>query len=84
MSKMSREKIKYHMVRFLKIWFLLTASYIPLRIIYNLAFYGWLELRLFVAFEVILLPLGQAVVFWIITAPFARKLPAPPPTAMEP
>ncbi len=66
-------RLRFHAFRFLKVWLVLGVSYLFLRVIYNLVFYGWLELRLFVLFEVILLPLGQAAIFCLLTAP--RTLP---------
>lgn len=53
--------------RFLRLWFVLWFSYFILKFLFNLAIMGWIDLRPAAFLELVLLPFGQAVVFWAIT-----------------
>jgi hypothetical protein len=61
--------------RFFKIWIILVFSYVIFRFGYNLVFYGWLDFRLYALIELVALPTGQAVIFFLVTWPFAKKSP---------
>jgi hypothetical protein len=51
----------------LRLWFLLAFSYVLLKQAFNLAIVGWIDLRRVALWEMLLLPLGQALVFWFVT-----------------
>jgi hypothetical protein len=52
---------------FLRLWVVLFVSFCPIKIIFNLLVMGWIDLRPAAFQEVLLVPLAQAVVFWLIT-----------------
>jgi len=52
---------------FLRLWFVMAFSYFFLKFIFNLAVLGWIDLRRVALLELVLLPLGQSVVFWLVT-----------------
>jgi hypothetical protein len=71
------------LLRFFKIWIILVFSYVIFRFGYNLVFYGWLDFRLYALIELVALPTGQAVIFFLVTWPFAKKS-SPDNPASEP
>ncbi len=61
---------------FLKLWFFMFFTYLTIKVIFDLNYFGWIDLRRATLVEVLCLPLGQAVAFWLITR-VRRKKPAP-------
>jgi hypothetical protein len=61
--------------KFLLLWLFLLLSYLIIKIAFNLAVYGWIDLRKNAFLELLILPLGQSVLFWIIYRP-GRNHPA--------
>jgi len=59
--------------RFLRLWFVLTFAYFTTKFLFNLGIMGWIDLRPVAFLELVLVPLGQSVVFWIVTRR-ARRL----------
>jgi hypothetical protein len=55
------------MSRFLRLWFLVFLSYVTIKFVFNLVVMGWIDLRRTTLLEMVCLPLGQAVVFWLVT-----------------
>ena len=61
---------------FLRLWFVLAFSYVGLRVLFNLVLLGWIDVRRVFFQELLLLPRGQALIFWWVTRA-ARRPPAP-------
>ena len=55
------------MKKFILLWLFLFMSYLAIKLSFNLAYYGWLDLRKVALAELLILPLGQSVVFWLLT-----------------
>jgi hypothetical protein len=55
------------MTRFIRLWLAVFFSYVLIKFLFNLAVFGWIDLRDVALLELVVLPLGQAVVFWFIT-----------------
>lgn len=53
--------------RFLRLWLVLAFSYFTIKFAFNLGIMGWIDIRPTAFLELALVPLGQSVVFWIIT-----------------
>ena len=58
---------------FLKLWFFMFFTYLTIKVIFNLLYFGWIDLRRATLLEVLCLPLGQAVAFWLITRVGRKK-----------
>lgn len=52
---------------FLRFWVVLAFSYGLLKFLFNIVVLGYIDLRLAVVEELLLLPLGQSIVLWLIT-----------------
>jgi len=52
---------------FVRLWFLLFFSYATIKFAINLMVLGAIDLRPIAFWELLLLPLGQGAVFWLIT-----------------
>jgi len=52
---------------FLRLWFVLQFSYLGMRLLFNIVFMGWIDLRRAFWLDVTVVPVGQAVVFWFVT-----------------
>ena len=68
---------------FLRLWFVLFFSYLTIKCLFNLIVLGWVDIRLAAFQELLILPLGQSLVFWLVTRRRRRADAAapPPPTA---
>ena len=51
---------------FLRLWFVLLLSYSTLKIVFNVLVAGYIDLRPVFLWELLALPFGQAIVFWLI------------------
>ena len=52
---------------FLRLWLLLLFSYDLLKLLFDLSAYGYVDLRRAALVELVALPFGQAVIFWLVT-----------------
>jgi hypothetical protein len=52
---------------FLRLWFVLGFAYLLIKFVFNLGVMGWIDLRPVAFLELVVVPLGQSVVFWAIT-----------------
>ena len=52
---------------FLRLWFLLFFSYVLLKLLFDLAMGGYVDLRSVALIGDVGVPFGQAVIFWIVT-----------------
>ena len=52
---------------FLRLWFVLFFAYFTLKVIFNLLFYGWIDLRRIALLELLTIPLAQSILFRIMT-----------------
>jgi len=60
--------------RFLRLWFVLGFAYFSAKLLFNLAVMGWIwVIRLDALLEIIFVPLGQSVVFWMVTRRARRR-----------
>ena len=50
--------------KFLVLWFFLFITFLAMKIVFNLLVYGWIDLRQGAILEVLVLPLGQSLLFW--------------------
>lgn len=57
---------------FLRLWLLMTFSYVILTLVYDLVGPGYVDLRESSLLKLLVVPLGQAVVFWLVTRARAR------------
>jgi hypothetical protein len=62
---------------FLRLWFLLFFSYFGVKFVFNLGMLGYVDLRPIAFCELLLLPLGQSVVFWFVTRGGRRRAATP-------
>jgi hypothetical protein len=63
---------------FLRLWFVLFFSYFGVKFIFNLGLMGYIDLRPVAFSELVLVPLGQSVVFWLVTRRSRRGAAAAP------
>jgi len=63
---------------FLRLWLVMAFSFVLIKILFNLLVLGWVDIRPAAFQELLLLPLGQSVVFWFVTR---RSRSSPPPAA---
>ncbi len=52
---------------FIRLWFVMFFSFFLLKFVFNLAVLGWIDIRPSFALELLLVPLGQSIVFWFVT-----------------
>ena len=52
--------------QFLRVWFLLTFSYVFLKLAFDIVVSGWIDLRRASLLQLIVLPLGQSIVYWVV------------------
>lgn len=62
-----REESTSPWAAFLRLWLVLLFSYFTIKFLFNLAVLGWIDLRPVAFKELLVLPLGQSVVFWTVT-----------------
>lgn len=60
------KKILSHLIRFVGIWIFMFFSYLTMKIAFNIVYFDWIDLRRAALIEIMVLPTGQSVVFWII------------------
>ena len=59
----------------MRLWFVMFFSFTILKFAFNLAVMGWIDARPSFALELLIVPLGQSIVFWVVTRR-ARKAAA--------
>lgn len=52
---------------FLRLWLLMTFSYVTLTLLFDLLGPGYVDLREWSLLRLAVVPLGQALVFWLVT-----------------
>jgi hypothetical protein len=52
---------------FLRLWLLMFFSYAVLKLLFDLAVMSYIDLRKAALVQLIVLPFGQTLVFWIVT-----------------
>lgn len=55
----------------LKLWFFFFVSYLLILTLFTYLYYGWIDLRNVALLQVVVVPMGQAILFWAIT--FRRR-----------
>jgi hypothetical protein len=63
--------------RFVRLWLLLTFAYALIKFAFDLVVFGWIDLRGVAVLELAVLPLGQSLVFWIVTRRIRGEPPEP-------
>ena len=48
-------------------------SYFLVKFIFNLVVFGWIDLRNIAFLELALLPLGQSILFWLVTRRLGQR-----------
>jgi len=66
---------------FVRLWFLLFFSYFGVKLVFTLGVMGYIDLRPVAFYELLLVPLGQAVVLWLVTR--RGRQGTPPPAATD-
>jgi hypothetical protein len=61
---------------FLRLWVVMLFSYLTIKFLFNLFVLGWIDLRRAAFQELLFLPLGQSVVFWMVTRRSRKPVPA--------
>jgi hypothetical protein len=51
----------------LKIWLFMFVSYLAILLAFNWAYFGWIDLRNATIIQILLIPTGQALAFWLLT-----------------
>ncbi len=60
--------------RFLRLWFVLGFAYFTAKLLFNLAVMGWIWIiGRDALLEIVFVPLGQSVVFWMVTRRARRR-----------
>lgn len=67
-------------VEFLKVWFFMFFTFLIVKILCNFLVYGLIDLRRVAFLEVLLVPLGQSIAFWLIVKTFRKPLMKPEQT----
>jgi len=67
------KKVKSFLIDFFKLWFFMFFTYLTIKVIFNLIFFGWIDLRRVALLELLILPLGQSIAFWAITRIHKKK-----------
>lgn len=62
---------------FLRLWLVMAFSFVLIKLLFNFVVLGWVDLRSNAFKELLVLPLGQSIVFWIIT----RRRRSDPPAS---
>jgi hypothetical protein len=52
---------------FLRLWLVMAISFVLVKILFNFVVLGWVDLRSTAFKELLVVPLGQSLVFWVIT-----------------
>ena len=65
---------------FPRLWFLLFFSYVGLKFAFNLAVMGYVDLRPAAFSELLLVPLGQSLILWLVTRRGRQSLTRTHPT----
>lgn len=52
---------------FLRLWLVMAFSFLLIKLLFNFVVLGWVDLRSTAFKELLVLPLGQSIVFWVIT-----------------
>jgi hypothetical protein len=52
---------------FLRLWLVLLLSYSTLKFVFNVVVAGYIDMRPVAFWELLALPFGQAIVFWLVT-----------------
>ena len=63
--------------RFLRLWMLLAFAYALIKFAFDLAVFGWIDLRGIAFLELAVIPLGQSAVFWVVTRRIRGEPPEP-------
>ncbi len=53
--------------QFLRLWFILGFAYFLLRFLFNMAVMGWIDIRPSAFLDLVVVPLGQTIVLWVVT-----------------
>lgn len=61
---------------FLRLWILMVFSYVILKLLFDLAGPGYADLRGRSLVQLVALPTGQAVIFWLVTRRTRKSAPA--------
>ena len=51
----------------MRLWLVFLLSYSTLKFVFNIVVAGYIDLRPVVLWELLAIPFGQAIVFWLIT-----------------
>lgn len=62
---MKMKKTASSLGKFIKLWLLLFFIYLILKVIFNLLFYGWIDLRRIALLELLTIPLCQSILLWL-------------------
>ena len=53
--------------KLLRLWVVLLLAYLGTKFVLNLALFGWIDVRPAAAWELLIIPVGQALVLWVVS-----------------
>jgi hypothetical protein len=62
------------MVEFIKVWFFMFFTYFTIKVLCSLILFGWVDLRRIAILELLLVPFGQSVAFWLVVKTFRKPI----------
>jgi len=67
-----------HVAKLLRLWVVLLLAYLSTKFGVNLALFGWIDVRPAAAWELLIIPVVQALVLWVVSErPRAAAKPEP-------
>jgi hypothetical protein len=55
------------LVTLLKIWVFMFISYLAILLAFNWIYFGWIDLRSATLVQILVMPTGQSLAFWLLT-----------------
>jgi hypothetical protein len=62
---------------FLKVWFFMFFTYLISKLLCNLVLFGWIDIRRSALLEILVVPIAQSIVFWLLVKTFRKPLVKP-------
>jgi hypothetical protein len=62
---------------FLKVWFFMFFTYLISKLLCDLALFGWVDIRRSALLEILVVPIAQSIVFWLLVKTFRKPLVKP-------
>ena len=69
-------QMSVRVAKFLRLWVVLILAYVSAKFVLNLALFGWIDVRPAAAWELLTIPVVQALVLWVVSE--RPRVPGPP------